>query len=241
MIRQLWAKFGRRKERTGHYLDENNPEQGVVPLRNRKPRDPVAGPEASIVTKKDHAERFTESVHQLVNKLEGIHDHLGRQVDQNEQLLAKMGQLPELLKTMPEAISRQEQAVYSLLNQLQEKSRQDQEVLSLLSSLPDQSARQSRTLGEIHQQLAQSLREETQLNEQVSRVSDVLKKLDKNTVSQTEWLEHMSRTFMVTDRYLKLTLAKQQRRFLWILIVCMGICLLSVLGLILGIYLLQSG
>lgn len=239
MIRQLWAKFGLGRGKSGQYMDENNPEQSVVPLRHRKPNDPSAGPEAAIVTKKDHVERFTESVHQLVEKLEGIHDHLGKQVDQNEQLLEKMGQLPEILKTMPEATTRQEQAVRSLLNQLQEKSRQEQEVMAVLSSLPDQAVRQSQTLGEIHQQLSQSLQEETQLNAQVGRVSDVLTKLDKNTINQTEWLEHMSRTFMVTDRYLKLTLAKQQRRFLWVLTICIGISLLSLIGLILGIYLLQ--
>jgi len=241
MIRQLWARIGRRKGKSSTFVDDSNPEQSVVPLRNRKFSDLSAAPESAIVTKKDHIERFTESVHQLVEKLEGIHEHLGRQVNQNEQLLERMGQLPEVLKTMPEATSRQEQALRSLLTQLQEKGHQDQQIMDILSSLPDQAVRQTQTLGEIHQQLAESAKSGIQLGEKVGRVADTLNKLDHDTINQTEWIEQMSRTFMVTDRYLKLTLAKQNKRFLWIMAACMAAILFSIAGLIFGLYLFQGG
>lgn len=240
MIRQLWAKIGRGKGKASGYSDKRNPEQPVVPLRNRKPSDSSVS-EAAIVTKKDHIERFTETVHQLVEKLEGIHDHLGRQAEQNVELLEKMGQLPEMLKAMPESIGRQEQAVQALLNQLQEKSREDRQVMEILSSLPEQTARQNQTLEEIGRQLEQTAEKGTCLNERVGQACEVLASLDKSAAGQTEWLEHMSRTFMVTDRYLKLTLAKQQRRFLWVLTICITICLLSVLGLVAGILFMRQG
>ena len=92
MIRQLWAKIGRRKGKSGIYADPDNPERAVVPLRNRKSTDPVVGPEAALVTKKDHIDRFTEGVNKLVGKLDGIHTHLGSQASQNEQLLKQMNQ-----------------------------------------------------------------------------------------------------------------------------------------------------
>lgn len=241
MIRELWARIGRRKVKSGLYPDENNPEHSVVPLRSRRPADASGSPETALVTKKDPVERFTESVHQLVEKLEGIRTHLDRQVTQNEQLLEQMAELPGLLNALPQSADRQEQALRGLLSHLQEKDRQDRRILDTLSSLPDQTARQTQTLGEIHQQMNQSLQSEIELNEQVGRVCDTLTKLDQDTENQTEWMEHVCRTFTMTDRYLKLTLAKQQRRFLWMLAIATGICLLSVLGLVAGILMMQRG
>lgn len=241
MIRELWARIGRRKVKRGVYPDENTPEHSVVPLRGRRPTDGSGCPETTLVTKKDPVERFTESVHQLVEKLEGIHAHLDRQVIQNERLLEQMAALPDLLNTLPKSVDRQEQALRGLLTHLQEKDRQDRRILDTLSSLPDQTARQTQTLEEIQQQMSQSLQSEIQLNEQVGRACDTLTKLDQDTANQTEWMEHVCRTFTMTDRYLKLTLAKQQRRFLWMLAVATGICLLSVLGLVAGIMIMQRG
>jgi phage-related tail protein len=238
MIRELWAKIGRRRFKRGVFPDKKNPEQLVVPLRNPRPTDASDGPETAIVTKKDHVERFTDAVQQMVEKLEGIQRHLDRQVGQSEQLLNQMAQLPDLLSILPQSVGRQEEALRALLSQLQEKDRQDRQFLDTLSSLPDQAARQVQKLEEIHQQMAESLQSDNQLNHQVGQVCDTLNKLDRNTVSQTEWMEHVCRTFTLTDRYLKLTLAKQQRRFLWMMTIGMGICLLSVLGLVAGILLM---
>jgi regulator of replication initiation timing len=241
MIRELWARIGRRKVKPGVYPDENNPEHSVVPLRNRRPDDVSDSPETAIVTKKDHVERFTDAVHQMVEKLEGIRTHLDKQVGQNEQLLEQMAKLPDLLNTLPQSVGRQEEALRALLGRLEEKDRQDRQILDTLSSLPDQAIRQTQTLEEIHQQMAESLQSDSQLNQQVGRVCETLTKLGQDTVSQTEWLEHVCRTFTMTDRYLKLTLAKQQKRFLWMMAIGMGICLLSVLGLVAGILLMHRG
>ncbi len=240
MIRQIWAKIGRRKGAGAANSDEMNPEQSVVPLRGRKSRE-SGEPESLIVTKKDHIERFTETVHQVVEKLEGIGTHLGRQAEQTNELLEKMGQLPEMLKAMPEAAGRQEEAVRSLLALLEEKSRRDEAMMETLSSLPEQADRQSRALEEIGRHAGQSAEAGNHLNEKMGQACEALDKLDQATAGQTEWLEHMSRTFVVTDRYLKLTLAKQHRRFLWMLAICMGICLLSVVGLVVGILLMRQG
>ena len=88
--------------------------------------------------------------------------------------------------------------------------------ISVRRHLPEQAACQSQALEEIRQQMAQSLQSDSQLNKQVGQVCDTLAKLDQDTISQTEWMEQVCRTFTLTDRHLKLTLARQHRRFLWL-------------------------
>lgn len=241
MIRELLAKIGRRKGKSGQLLDIKSPEESAVPFRNRRPPDFDASPESAIVTKKDHVDRFNEAINHLVNKLEGIHEHLGKQVNQTEQLIEKMGQLPDLLKTMPQSVDRQEQSLRSLLDHLQAKNIQDRQMMDLLATLPGETSRQSQQLGEIHQQLSESAKTDRQMSEHIGHCSDSLSRLNQETVSQTEWIQRMNRTFQVTDRYLKLTVAKQQRRFLWLTAICIGISILSVGGLVAGIILLNRG
>jgi regulator of replication initiation timing len=241
MIRELWAKIGRRKGRSEKYPDKANPEQSVVPLRGTRSAGISDFPETAIVSKKDHVERFTDAIQQMVEKLEGIGGHLGKQISQNERLLDQMTKLPELLNSLPQSIGRQEEALRGLLGQLLEKERRDRQILDTLSSLPEQAACQSQALEEIRQQMAQSLQSDSQLNKQVGQVCDTLAKLDQDTISQTEWMEQVCRTFTLTDRHLKLTLARQHRRFLWMAAITRGLCRVLVSGLAVWIFLMHRG
>ena len=64
--------------------------------------------------------------------------------------------------------------------------------------------------------------------------------MGKNTANQTVWLEQINSTFSASERYVKYAFAKQQRRFYWVFGISLGVCLLSVIGLIIGIVLMAG-
>ena len=54
-------------------------------------------------------------------------------------------------------------------------------------------------------------------------------KLDQSTLAQTDSIMQMSRTFATSDRYLKYIVSRQNKRFVWVFITAMGICVAVIL------------
>ncbi len=227
MIKQIFSRLGRKKNNSSTTqggvdidslpqteTDDNN--ASVVPLRT--------GPAPIVNKKKDSAEVFQEAVDKLVDKLEGINENLGAQIQQNEQLVEKMDALPAMLTPLPEAVEQQRAAFAQVAEQLRGKVARDEKVAEELCG--------------IHEKVAASAEVDAKMCESFSQFSETLGKLDADTVSQTEWIQQMSRTFSASERYIKYTLARQQVRFFWIFGISLGICLLAIVGLIVGIVLL---
>jgi chromosome segregation ATPase len=188
---------------------------------------PLHGSQAPVRKKKEPAEVFNEAVEKLVDKLEGINENLNQQVQQNQQLVQRMDVLPDMLSTMPKAVEEQRQAFAQVAEQLSQKVERDAKVAEELCG--------------IHEKVAASTEMQAQMGDNFGKFSDTLGSLDQNTVSQTEWLQQISSTFLASEQYLKHTLSKQQTRFYWILGISLGVCFLAVVGLIIGIVLLLNG
>lgn len=230
MIKSIFSRLGRKKNHSATTqgsvaIDpmaaaetDSGQNSAVVPLRT--------GPAPIVNKKKDSAEVFQEAVDKLVDKLEGINENLGAQIRQNEQLVEKMDALPEMLTPLPKAVEEQRAAFAQVAEQLRGKVARDEKVAEELCG--------------IHEKVAASAEVDTKMCESFSQFSETLGKLDADTVSQTEWIQQMSRTFSASERYIKYTLARQQVRFFWIFGISLGICLLAVVGLIVGIFLLRG-
>jgi chromosome segregation ATPase len=202
------------------FVAKSEPNGGgsVVPLHSA----PMA-----VKKKKDSAEMFNDAVNKLVDKLEGINHNLDRQVQQNQQLVQRMDVFPDMLSTMPKAVEEQRQAFARVAEQLARKIEHDEKVAVELVG--------------IHEKVAASAEIDAQMSENFSKFSDTLGKLDQDTVCQTEWLQQISHTFLASERYMKHTLAKQQKRFYWVFGVSLGVCFFVVVALIIGIALLMKG
>lgn len=196
---------------------EDGVNSSVVPLHGSQ----------TAVRKKSSAEMFNEAVEKLVEKLEGINDNLDRQVQENQQLVQRMEGLPDMLATMPKAIEEQRQAFARVAELLVQKVDHDEKVAEDLAG--------------IHEKVAVSTEIQSKMGDNFTKFSDTLDRLDQDTVSQTEWLQQISRTFLASERYMKYTLAKQQTRFYWIFGISIGICFLAIVGLIIGIVLMVNG
>jgi uncharacterized membrane protein YdbT with pleckstrin-like domain len=50
-------------------------------------------------------------------------------------------------------------------------------------------------------------------------------------------MQHLTRALDATDQYVKLTLARQQSRFMWVFAISMAVSVVAIVGLVLGIWL----
>lgn len=190
----------------------------VVPLRT---------PDSMIPKKKEPAQVFDEAVTRLVDKLESINNNLDQHVHQSQQLLQRMDTLPDMLKTLPDAVQEQRQAFALVAEQLRQKVARDEKVAEELAG--------------IHEKVAASTEMDAKMCDNLCKFSGTLSKLDQDTVSQTEWIQQMSRSFSASERFMKYTLARQQSRFFWIFGISLGVCFFAIAGLIIGIALLLRG
>lgn len=242
MILEMWSKIGRRlglgpkgsKAVVEQDLLLRTKESNmVVPLRESAVIPPM------MVKKKDSAEIVSEAINKLVDRLEQINAGISLQTQQNIQLVDKISQLPDLLSSMPQQAQEQRQILQELTSELKNKSIADQKMLESVAIMTEQTSEQTAKLGQIEEHLQTAERFSSQLGEDMGRFNQSLEKLDMDTVSQTEWIQRMSQAFTATDRYLKYTLAQQQRRFIWMYAISMMICLVAVAGLVCGILFLS--
>lgn len=239
MIRQWWNKVGRRfrgkkDSSTVAVQDEaivGRDANGVVPLRKN--------PDMAVIRKKDNAELFTDAMDRLVNRLEEINAGISLRVQQNEQLLEKMNQLPDYLSGLPQHTQKQSEILQELVTELKSKSSNDQKMLDAVADMTEQAAAQSSKLGSINEHLQFSNKTELKISDNMERLGDSMNRLNDQSVTQSEWIGHLSRSLAATDQYVKLTLARQQSRFMWVFAISMAVCMIAVVGLIIGIWLMN--
>jgi hypothetical protein len=233
MLKRIFG-FGKKKQNasnaaTGQVSVKSMPESvgiadrsadlQVVPLRS-----PEA--EAALRKKKDPSELFNEAVNKLVDKLEGINGNLDRQVQQNECLVAKMDALPELLGSLPQAVDRQQRIFDEIAGQMRQKAAQDEKTIAELSG--------------IREKVSASADTGVKMNETFSEFAKSLTKLDDDTLSQTEWLQHLNRSCSSSEELLRESLRKQRVHFYLVFGVSLAISLLTLSGLGVMLYLLLN-
>jgi uncharacterized coiled-coil DUF342 family protein len=238
----MWSKIGqcwiRGKNQSRLAVEDdllllNKNSTSVVPLRDANAASSV------VMKKKDSAEIVGEAIHKLVDRLEEINAGISLQTQQNIQLVDKINQLPDLLSSLPQQAQEQRQILQELSAELKTKSANDHKMQETIVAMTEQASEQTHKLGQIEEHLHVAERTDSRLCENMGKVSQSLEKLDSNTISQTEWIQQMSRAFTATDRYLKYTLAQQQRRLMWIFAVGMAVSVVAIAGLVLGIVLLS--
>lgn len=195
-------------------------------------RDSVVVSTVTSMDRRDTVEKLQDGLNGLVGQLEKINGHLNEQLQQHEELMGRVRELPDALKSLPEAVENQKQMSAELLGQLRSNTARDKEFLKAIEEIPEETARQTRTLDTINHQLTASAEVDVQFAETFQRFRGTLDKLNHNTVSNTEGILQMSKTFAASDRYLKYVITRLNRRYAWTLGIALGVCVSVVVGLI---------
>jgi len=178
--------------------------------------------------KQQSLEKLEEGFNNLIKQLEDINQHLNRQAIQNEELMNRIEQLPKLLESFPDLVQNQKQITQGLVEQIKKAVAKDQQFVDTVERIPIETAKQTDALVEIDRQLAAAASTDVQMVESFNKFNEALDRLNERTVSQTDGIMQMSRTFATSDRYLKYILSKQNRRFMWVFIAAIGVCVMAI-------------
>jgi chromosome segregation ATPase len=196
------------------------------------PSEPIVVSTVTSLDRREPMERLQEGFNKLVDQLQQINDHLNQQLIQHEELMGRARELPQVLESLPSAVENQKALTVELLDQLRTAALKDQEFTNAVGKIPAETARQTETLTSINRQLEASAETDVRLAESFNKFRGTLDRLNDNAVSNTEGIMQMSRTFAASDRYLKHTVSKLNRRFAWMLVGTVAVCVGVICALI---------
>jgi len=249
-IKDLWTKAGKWWSNQGGSvaidgdgLIQNNRVEvvkGPVTEPKQGQTNDLLVKKAHSIAKRDNAEIFGEAFNRLIDKLQGINDHLDKQVTQHEQLMDRIQQLPELMETLPGAVENQKEVVDSLVEQLKVRALKDKQFAKTIERIPAETLKQTNAMADMNQKLSVAADIDAQMSDSFNRFNDTIGKLDEDTVSQTGSILQMSKAFASSDRYLKYIMARQNRRFMWVFIAAMAVCTIAIGAIIVSLVLVLN-
>jgi len=179
--------------------------------------------------KHESLEKLHKGFKKLVEQLQGINEHLNRQVTQHEDLMSRIEKLPKLLESFPSVVENQKQITEQLLEQLRAAAAKNQQFLDAVEKIPNETAKQTDALVDIDHQLGAAADADVQMAESFNKFNQTIDKLDQSTLAQTDSIMQMSRTFATSDRYLKYIVSRQNKRFVWVFITALSVCVAVIL------------
>lgn len=180
-------------------------------------------------TKAEPLEKLQEGFNKLIEQLRGINEHLSRQAAQHEDLTSRIEQLPKLLESFPAIVENQKQITEQLLEQLKAAAVKNQQFIDAVDKIPTETAKQTDALVDIDHQLAAVADTDVQMAESFNKFNQTLDKLNQSSLGQTDSIIQMSKTFATSDRYLKYIISRQNKRFMWIFVAAISVCVLAIL------------
>ncbi len=179
--------------------------------------------------RQESLEKLQQGFERLIEQLQGINEHLNRQASQHEELMGRIEQLPQLLESFPSVVESQKQITEQLIEQLRGAAAKNERFVDAVEKLPLETAKQTDALVNINHQLGAAADIDVQMTESFNNFNQALDKLNESTVGHTDGVIQMSKTFAASDRYLKYIMAKQSRRFMWVFIAAVSVCLACIL------------
>jgi len=242
-IKDIWTKTRKllrnySKVAVSEYQPQLN-DQGLITEdadSEQMPVDDRSAQSSSVVvkavqprSKAESLEKLQAGFDKLIDKLQGINEHLNRQIVQNKELMSRIEQLPQLLEGFPALLENQKQLTEQLLEQLKAATAKNQQFIDAVERIPTETAKQTDALVDIDHQLAAAADTDVQMAESFNKFNQILDKLNQSTTAHTDGISQMSKTFATSDRYLKYIVSRQNKRFMWIFIAAVSICAAVVL------------
>ncbi len=186
-----------------------------------------------VSAKNDSIEVLQDAFNQLVDRLGGINENLSRQIEQHEQLMKRVDELPQFLQNFPKALDNQKLALDDLAEQLRMSQYSQERFAEAVERIPQETARQTDAMVGVRNQIAAASDINMQMSESFAQFNGTLKTLQAGVLEQTSGVTEMSRTIAASDRFMRQQLARQYQRFIWFFAVMTGVSSATIITLIL--------
>ncbi len=217
-------------------------QQAEGEMQAEHPQETVSGEgtgEVVVASSKDSEkgepiERFERGFNRLIDRLANINDNLNMQVSQHKELIERLDKMPELVRSFPTIVENQEKIRTQLAEQLGTMAASNEQFVETIEKIPEETARQTCMLDEIRERMESAADIDSRMSESFRQFNDILGNIDRNTVSHTDSIMQMSKTFATSDRYLKYIISRQSKRFMWLFVISVGVSVVA-LGALIGI------
>ncbi len=235
-LKKFWSKtsnwFGQKKYSDVSDYQPNLDENGLIDEQHQQSgdekQDHVVIQPVKPVNKNGALDKLNRGFEELVGQLSDINKNLDRQITQNEDIMNRMEKLPDLLESFPPAVQNQKQLTEQLLEQLKTNVTKNQQFTETIERIPLETAKQTDALNKIDHQLAAAADTDVQMAESFNKFNYLLDRINQNTVSHSDSILQMSKTFAASDRYLKYLMNKQSKRFAWLFILSITVSVLVI-------------
>jgi methyl-accepting chemotaxis protein len=218
---------------------ESAVQQAEKEVQAERPEEQVSREETGSVVvasstdseKAEPIEKLQRGFNRLIDRLANINDNLNLQVSQHKELIGRLDKMPELVKSFPTIVENQEKIRTQLAEQISAMAASNEQFIESVEKIPEETARQTGMLEEIRERLESAAEIDSRMSESFRQFNDILGNLDRNTISHTDSIMQMSKTFATSDRYLKYIISRQNKRFMWLFVISLSICVLVILAL----------
>ena len=190
------------------------------------------------VNKERSLEMVQQGLTELVGQLGGINDNLSKQINQHEQLMSHIRDLPDILNALPQAVQSQSEAVNALIEQLNSQDSKQEKFIETINKIPTETGKQTSAIQNVSHQLSAATEIDVQMAEGFNKFKMSIDNLDKTASAQTDGIVEMTKTFQTSDGYLKELVTKQNKRFMWIFITSIAVSTISIAALIVALILI---
>jgi vacuolar-type H+-ATPase subunit I/STV1 len=179
----------------------------------------------------DRYEKIQLSFNKLIDKLQAINGNLEQQVKQHRELIERLDTMPELVKSFPAMVENQEKIRIQLSEQLAEMAVKNEQFLEAVEKIPAETGRQTDLLEEINEQISVTADAEDNMAAGFKKFNEILARLSQNTISHTDSIMQMSKTFSTSEKYLKYVISRQNKQFIWLFAVSLSVCFVAIAAL----------
>jgi chromosome segregation ATPase len=183
-------------------------------------------------SRNEQLEKLQDGFNRLINRLENINEHLSQQTEHQQQIMERLDKLPQFFESFEPSIKNQQQLTEQMLEELKTAGMKNQRFIEAVESIPTETAKQTDALQSIDHQLAAAADCDAQMTQGFGKFRNALEKLDQSTVSQTDSILQMSKTFAASDRYLKYIISRDKKRMFWLLVISLSICVTVILAMV---------
>jgi chromosome segregation ATPase len=230
--------------RTGKWFSARK-ESLCEPLRKSPVSDKTFNSDGAILRRNESIDRveaiqmLQRSFEQLVEKLGGINENIDRQIKQNEELIQRMTEFPQLLQNFPESLKNQRAVIDAMIEQLKMQALKNQQFTETIEKIPAAAEKQTDAISDMAVQQAASADVDAQLAAGFTKFNSITDKLKDNVENQTDSIIQLSKAFSASDRYLKYILNTQHKRFMWVFVSALGVCAFAIIVLLIVIFMLK--
>ncbi len=192
--------------------------------------------------KKDHPlAAMEDGFSRLVEVLESLNRNVVMQREQGAEISSRLMEVADLTKAVPDAIQSQTQLVRNINESIGQQSDHSRQLVELIRTLPELTRDQLEKLGDIRQQLENSADSSLKMAGAVGRVDTTMQDMMDHSRAQSMSLKNIGEVIVQGDSRVADLLARQNKRFAWIIGLLLMVSLLMVAGVVLFFLTRSSG